>query len=87
MSSLTRSILWVVVSAGAVLFIAPGRAEDLAPLMCKAAGQGIPVVCVNTDARTAPHVATVCVDSAVSGSLVGELMGRFLRGRGRLPWP
>ena len=28
MSSLTRSILWVVVSAGAVLFIAPGRAED-----------------------------------------------------------
>lgn len=66
------------------LVIAPGRAEDLAPLMCKAAGQGIPVVCVNTDAPTAPHVATVCVDSAVSGSLVGELMGRFLRGRGRL---
>ncbi len=66
------------------LVIAPGRADDLAPLMRKAAGRGIPLVCVNTDAPTAPHLATVCVDSAVSGSLVGELMGRFLGGRGRL---
>lgn len=66
------------------LVIAPGRAEDLAPLMRKAAGQGIPVVCVNTDAPTAPHLATVCVDAAVSGSLVGELMGRYLGGRGRV---
>jgi len=66
------------------LVIAPGRAEDLAPLMRRAAGQGIPVVCVNTDAPKAPHLATVCVDSAVSGSLVGELMGRFLGGKGRV---
>ena len=66
------------------LVIAPGRARDLAPLMRRAAGQGIPVVCVNTDAPKAPHLATVCVDSAVSGSLVGELMGRFLGGKGRL---
>jgi LacI family transcriptional regulator len=66
------------------LVIAPGRAEDLAPLMRKAAGQGLPLVCVNTDAPTAPHLATVCIDSAVSGSLVGELMGRFLGGQGRL---
>jgi LacI family transcriptional regulator len=66
------------------LVIAPGRAEDLAPLMRKATAQGIALVCVNTDAPTAPHLATVCVDSAVSGSLVGELMGRFLGGEGRL---
>jgi len=66
------------------LVIAPGRAEDLAPLMRKAAAQGIPLVCVNTDAPTAPHLATVCIDSAVSGSLVGELMGRYLGGRGRV---
>jgi LacI family transcriptional regulator len=66
------------------LVIAPGRASDLAPLMRRAAGQGIPVVCVNTDAPKVPHLATVCVDSVVSGSLVGELMGRFLGGKGRL---
>jgi LacI family transcriptional regulator len=66
------------------LVIAPGRAKDLAPLMRRAARQGIAVVCVNTDAPTAPHLATVCVDSAVSGSVVGELMGRFLGGKGRV---
>jgi LacI family transcriptional regulator len=48
------------------LVIAPGRGEDLAPLMRKAAGQGIPLVCVNTDAPMAPHLATVCVDFAGS---------------------
>ena len=66
------------------LVIAPGSAKDLGPLMRRAAGQGIPVVCVNTDAPKAPHLATVCVDSVISGSLVGELMGRFLGGQGRV---
>jgi LacI family transcriptional regulator len=66
------------------LVIAPGHPEDLAPLMRRAVGQGIPVVCVNTDAPGIEHLATVCVDSATSGSLVGELMGRFLGGRGQI---
>ena len=66
------------------LVIAPGRAKDLASLMRKAAARGIPLVCVNTDAPTAPHLATICVNSVVSGALVGELMARFLGGRGRL---
>ena len=66
------------------LVIAPGRPEDLAPLMRRAVGRGIPVVCVNTDAPGIEHLATVSVDSATSGSLVGELMGRFLGGKGRI---
>jgi LacI family transcriptional regulator len=66
------------------LVIAPGRPEGLAPLMRRAAAQGIPVVCVNTDAPEIEHLATVSVDSATSGSLVGELMGRFLGGKGRV---
>jgi LacI family transcriptional regulator len=66
------------------LVIAPGRPESLAPLMHRAAEQGVPVVCVNTDAPGIEHLATVSVDSAASGSLVGELMGRFLGGGGRL---
>jgi LacI family transcriptional regulator len=66
------------------LVIAPGRPEDLAPLMRRAVAQGVPVVCVNTDAPGIEHLATVSVDSATSGGLVGELMGRFLGGKGRV---
>lgn len=66
------------------LVIAPGRPEELAPLMRRAAERGIPVVCVNTDAPRVEHLATVSVDAATSGALVGELMGRFLGGRGRV---
>jgi LacI family transcriptional regulator len=66
------------------LVIAPGRPEGLAPLMRRAVARGIPVVCVNTDAPGIEHLATVSVDSATSGALVGELMGRFLRGQGRV---
>jgi len=66
------------------LVIAPGRPEELAPLMRRAAERGIPVVCVNTDAPRVEHLATVSVDAATSGALVGELMGRFLGGGGRV---
>jgi len=66
------------------LVIAPGRPEHLAPLMRRAMRQGVPVVCVNTDAPGIEHLATVSVDAAASGSLVGELMGRFLGGNGRV---
>ena len=66
------------------LVIAPGRPEELAPLLRRAGEQGIPVVCVNTDAPGVEHLATVSVDSATSGALVGELMGRFLGGEGRV---
>ncbi len=66
------------------LLIAPGRPEELAPLLRTAAERGLPVVCVNTDAPGAPHLTTVSVDSVINGSLVGELMGRFLGGRGRV---
>ena len=56
----------------------------LAPLLKKAAERGLPVVCVNTDAPEVEHLVTVCVDSLTTGALVGELMGRFLAGKGRV---
>jgi LacI family transcriptional regulator len=37
---------------------------------------------VNTDAPGTPRLSAVVVDPLVNGSLVGELMGRFLHGRG-----
>jgi LacI family transcriptional regulator len=64
------------------LLIAPGDPEKLKPLLRRADARGIPVVCVNTDAPGTARLTTVSVDPLTNGSLVGELMGRFLRGRG-----
>ena len=64
------------------LVIAPGEPETLKPLLSRAHDRGIPVVCVNTDAPGTARLTTVSVDPVTSGSLVGELMGRFLRGSG-----
>jgi len=66
------------------LIMVPGQPVTLAPLLRKAAKRGFPVVCVNTDAPEVEHLATVCVDALTTGSLVAELMGRFLTGRGRV---
>src|SRR5262249_47954619 len=66
------------------LIMVPGDPVTLSPLMERAAERGLPVVCVNTGAPEAEHLVTVCVDSLTTGSLVGELMGRFLAGKGRV---
>jgi LacI family transcriptional regulator len=66
------------------LIMVPGQPVILAPLLKKAAERGLPVVCVNTDAPETEHLVTVCVDSLTTGALVGELMGRFLAGKGRV---
>ena len=66
------------------LIMVPGQPVTLAPLMKKAAERGLPVVCVNTDSPEVEHLVTVCVDSLTTGLLVGEIMGRFLSGRGRV---
>jgi LacI family transcriptional regulator len=66
------------------LIMVPGDPLTVAPLLKKAAERGLPVVCVNTDAPEVEHLVTVCVDSLTTGSLAGELMGRFLGGKGRV---
>jgi LacI family transcriptional regulator len=66
------------------LIMVPGQPQVLTPLLRKAAERRLPVVCVNTDAPQVEHLATVCVDSLTTGSLVGELMGRFMARKGRV---
>ena len=66
------------------LVIAPGRPDTLGPLIQKAVRRGIAVVCVSTDAPGTERLTTVSVDPITNGSLAGELMGRFLRGEGRV---
>jgi LacI family transcriptional regulator len=66
------------------LLIAPGRPDELAPLIRTAARRNIPVVCVSTDAPGTERIAAVSVDPVTSGALVAELMGRFLHGEGKV---
>ena len=66
------------------LVVAPGEPDKLKPLIRRAHERGIPVVCVDTDAPGTARLSTVCIDPITNGSLVGELMGRFLRGEGRV---
>ncbi len=66
------------------LVISPGQPALLEPWIAKAHALGVPVVCVDTDAPETARLTTVCVDPVVSGSLAGDLLSRFLGGRGRV---
>jgi LacI family transcriptional regulator len=66
------------------VIIAPGHPENLKGLIRKASQRKVPVVCVATDAPNTDRLATVSVDPFTNGSVVGELMGRFLQGRGEV---
>jgi LacI family transcriptional regulator len=62
----------------------PSRPRSLRPWMRRASHSRIPVVCVSTDAPDTGRLAVVCIDTLVSGSLAADLMGRILRGTGRV---
>jgi LacI family transcriptional regulator len=64
------------------LIIASFEPEKVGPFISRASSRGVPVVCVNTDAPGTARLTTVAVDPLTNGSLVGELMGRFLQGNG-----
>ncbi len=66
------------------MIIVPGYSQRLRPLVRKAARRGIPVVCAATDAPGTERLAAVTVDPYVCGAMVGELMGRFLLGKGQV---
>lgn len=60
------------------LIIAPEDPARLKPLIRKAAQRKIPVLCVTTQVSGAELLTSICVDHFASGSIVAELMGRFL---------
>jgi len=62
----------------------PSRPDQMRTRMRRAIRARIPVVCVSTDAPNTGRLAVVSIDTMVSGSLVGDLFGRILRGRGKL---
>jgi len=62
----------------------PSRPKLMHKWMRRAMRAHIPVVCVATDAPGTGRLAVVSIDTKVSGSLAGDLLGRLLHGRGKV---
>jgi LacI family transcriptional regulator len=67
---------------GIIMF--PSRPGELRRVMRRAARSQIPVVCVATDAPDTGRLAVVSIDTMVSGSLAADLLGRILKGSGKV---
>jgi LacI family transcriptional regulator len=66
------------------IIVFPSRPRKLRPWIRRASRSRTPVVCVVTDAPNTSRLAVVSIDTLASGSLAADLMGRFLRGEGKL---
>jgi len=62
----------------------PSRPRSLHSWMRRASRNGVPVVCVATDAPHTGRLAVVSIDTLASGSLAADLMGSLLRGTGKV---
>jgi LacI family transcriptional regulator len=60
------------------IIIFPGDREALRPWIRRASRARVPVVCVATDAPDSGRQGIVTIDTAVSGSIAADLMGRFV---------
>ncbi|MGH9511166.1 MAG: LacI family DNA-binding transcriptional regulator [Terriglobales bacterium] len=67
---------------GVIIF--PSVAETLRPYIATASQLHIPTVCVATDAPDSERLAVVSTDTLASGALAADLMGRWLRGSGKV---
>jgi LacI family transcriptional regulator len=66
------------------IIVFPTRPHKLRPWIRRASRHNIPVVCVVTDAPNTSRLAVISIDTLASGSLAADLMGRFLRGTGKI---
>jgi len=60
------------------------RPEKLRGWIRRASRSRIPVMCVTTDAPNSGRLAVVSIDTLASGALAADLMGHFLRGKGKV---
>ncbi len=63
------------------IILTPGVPAAVTPLISRAEGNGVRVLCVSTDAPASARSAVVCVEPAIGGQLAGELMARFVPAR------
>jgi LacI family transcriptional regulator len=60
------------------IILTAGSPKELTPLIDDAEENGIPVVCVSTDAPDSRRSCIVCVEPYLNGCLAGELMGKIV---------
>jgi len=60
------------------IILTAGNPKELTPLIDDAEENGIPVVCVSTDAPESRRSCIVCVEPYLNGCLAGELMGKIV---------
>lgn len=64
------------------IILTPGDPAKFDPLIRKLTAQGIPVVCVASDAPRSGRLASVSIDAAISGGVAAELLALTLQKRG-----
>lgn len=66
------------------IIVFPSRPSRWRPWIQRASRLRVPVICVATDAPDTSRLCVVAIDALASGSLAADLMGRFLRGAGKV---
>ncbi len=66
------------------IIVFPSRVEKLRLYISTASRLHIPTVCVATDAPNTDRLAVVSTDNLASGALAADLLGRWMRGTGRV---
>ncbi|GGA64970.1 LacI family transcriptional regulator [Edaphobacter acidisoli] len=66
------------------LIVCPGDSHELTELIVSAKDAGIPVIFISSDAPANQRTSVVWVDPELLGRIAGELMARFLGGRGQV---
>jgi len=66
------------------ILFTPGRTSELSPVIRRIVGQGIPLVCVASDAPDTGRLASIAVDSYTSGALAAELLSHKLQALSRV---
>jgi LacI family transcriptional regulator len=66
------------------ILFTPGRPRELAGIIRRIVGQGIPMLCVASDAPDSGRISSVTVDAYISGALAAELLSHKLQAPSRV---
>ena len=66
------------------ILFTPGRPRELAGVIRRIVGQGIPMLCVASDAPDSGRISSVSVDAYTSGALAAELLSHKLQSPSRV---
>src|SRR6266478_1270832 len=61
------------------ILFTPGRPRELGAIIQRIVGQGIPMLCVASDAPDSGRISSVTVDAYISGALAAELLSHKLQ--------